>query len=91
VPSQVQERAAQRRQIGRSRVLPDRARRPLHRIVELPDVEARQGHEVEQFRMFRANLESLPASDLGFEMPSGAHLGNYYVVDRGAGPTSIEV
>ncbi len=43
--------------------------------------------------MFRANLESLPASDLGFEMPSGAHLGNYYVVDRGAviGPTSIEV
>lgn len=42
--------------------------------------------------MFRANLESLPASDLGSEMPSGAHLGNYYVVDRRAviGPTSIE-
>src|SRR5579871_961579 len=74
MPPKFQERDAERRQIGRLRLLSDRARGPLDRMIELLCLRIHDTYEVHGFRIFRINREGLLAVHEGIERSSPKHL-----------------
>ena len=65
---------AEAREIVRLGLTPDRARQPPHRVIILPGFERELTHQVQAVRMMRILVERAFASQLGFEMPSGARV-----------------
>jgi hypothetical protein len=50
-------------------------------MVKLPGVQAHQGHEMLQFRMFRTGYERLMTAKLGLEKPSGLHVSENHLAE----------
>jgi hypothetical protein len=82
-PPQVEQRSAERRQISRLGIVPERAGRPFHRMVELPCIEADEPHQVQNLGVVGASLEQLAAKHLRFEKFSRTHFAEHGIQDRG--------
>ena len=81
-PLEVEQRDAQCRQIGRLRIVPERAGRPFHRMVELLRVETHERHQMQDLGILGIRLEQLSAKNLRIEVFARAHFAEHGVQDR---------
>lgn len=83
MPPEIQQRGAERGQVGRLRLARDRAQRPLGCVFELRGVEAHQGHQMQELRIFGVLLKRALAAYLRIEIFLRAQVGDDGIEDDG--------
>ena len=63
--------------------MPDGTGDPLHGVIVLSALEAQQTHQMQAVRMVRIHRESLLTADLRIERPSGPHIREAGLIERG--------